>query len=156
MAMEWSSRMWGPRRGPRWSMSTVRSWPPVWSPGHRRAACSLAAPLFANGPQHGAEFLENELAVEVRVVARTEHFVAICPFASRVPYEVRILPLAHSPYFETTPPDQLRELARLVREVSRRIEVATNRGAYNLIIHTAPFDTAVTTTITGILRSCHG
>lgn len=88
------------------------------------------------------EFLENELAAEVRVVARTEHFVAICPFASRVPYEVRILPLAHSPYFETTPPDQLRELAGLTREVSRRIEVATHRGAYNLIIHTAPFDTA--------------
>ena len=88
------------------------------------------------------EFLESELAVEIRVVARTEHFVAICPFASRVPFEVRILPFAHSPYFEVTSPDQLTELARLVREVSRRIEIATNRGAYNLIIHTAPFDTA--------------
>jgi UDPglucose--hexose-1-phosphate uridylyltransferase len=88
------------------------------------------------------EFLESELRVGVRVVARSEHFVAICPFASRVPYEVRVLPLAHCPYFERTIVAKLVELARLVREVTRRIEVATNRGAYNLIIHTAPFDTA--------------
>jgi UDPglucose--hexose-1-phosphate uridylyltransferase len=87
------------------------------------------------------EFLDDELTAQVRVVARSEHYVVICPFASRVPYEVRILPISHHPYFETTRGATLTELARLVREVTRRIEVVTNRGAYNLIIHTAPFDT---------------
>lgn len=87
-----------------------------------------------------AQFLHDELKAVTRVVVRSRHFVAICPFASRVPYEVRILPLAHQAYFEQLSSSQRTELARLVREVLRRIEAVTSRGPYNFIIHTAPFD----------------
>jgi UDPglucose--hexose-1-phosphate uridylyltransferase len=93
------------------------------------------------GRQVFQEFLDGELAAGIRVVARSDRFVAVCPFASRVPYEVRILPLAQGSHFEEVDLESLAELAILVRDLTRRVELATNRGAYNLIIHTAPFDT---------------
>ena len=87
------------------------------------------------------KFLEDELTADCRVVARTSSFVAICPFASRVPFEMRVLPLERAPYFERTSRDQLAELAQLMYDLLRRIDAVTQRGPYNLIIHTAPFDT---------------
>src|SRR5690606_5813315 len=86
-------------------------------------------------------FLAEEMEDGSRVGAQSERFVALCPFASRVPYEVRVLPIRHAAYFERTDPAHLDELARLVRDIFRRIEAATSHGPYNFIIHTAPFDT---------------
>ncbi len=88
-----------------------------------------------------ARWLDEEMRAAVRVVATTENFVAICPFASRVPYETRIVPLKQQPYFEKTPASLRDELAALIHDILRRIERASARAAYNLIIHTAPFDT---------------
>jgi UDPglucose--hexose-1-phosphate uridylyltransferase len=111
--------------------------PPAVSALHARWRSRFGQP----GGDVFRTFLDDELTAEVRVVARTQHYVAICPFASRVPYEIRLLPLSQYAYFEMMGDERLAELARLVRDMTRRIEAATHRGAYNLIIHTAPFDT---------------
>ncbi|MBM3998048.1 MAG: galactose-1-phosphate uridylyltransferase [Planctomycetes bacterium] len=87
-----------------------------------------------------SRWLDDERRDGARVVAETRHFAAVCPFASRVPYEVRIAPLEPMPYYEAIPAGWLGELASLLRDVVRRIERASARAAYNLIIHTAPFD----------------
>jgi len=87
-------------------------------------------------------FIQEELAQPQRVIQQTDNFAAVCPFASRVPYEMRIVPLAPRVYFEQSTAAELDELAKLVRDVLTRLEQITNRMAYNLIIHTAPFDSA--------------
>ena len=40
---------------------------------------------------------------EARLVSQTDHFLAICPYASRVPFETWVLPREHRARFEQTP-----------------------------------------------------
>lgn len=84
--------------------------------------------------------IEHELEQRQRVVAESASFVAICPFASRFDYETWILPRQHSAQFEDSTDQQLRELSQIVRETVSRMEHALGHPAYNLLLHSGPFD----------------
>lgn len=84
--------------------------------------------------------MESELADGRRVVLETEEFVAICPFASRFPYEVCLLPKRHQCRFELSPPELIAAAAQSVRELLTRLELALDHPSYNYLIHSAPFD----------------
>jgi UDPglucose--hexose-1-phosphate uridylyltransferase len=74
----------------------------------------------------------------LRVVDLTPRFVAVCPFASRVPYEVWILPRYHHSSFEADlvrHPDQT-ELAGILQRTLARLEQLTRD--YHLVLHTSP------------------
>jgi UDPglucose--hexose-1-phosphate uridylyltransferase len=74
----------------------------------------------------------------LRVVDLTPRFVAVCPFASRVPYEVWILPRYHYSSFEADlmrHPDQT-ELAGILQRTLARLEQLTRD--YHLVLHTSP------------------
>lgn len=83
--------------------------------------------------------IEQNLASGERLVAEGEHFVAVAPFASRVPFETWVLPKAHMARFEEQAADTLGDLAQVVRSVLLRLDAALDCPAYNYIIHTAPF-----------------
>ena len=85
------------------------------------------------------DMLQAELASGARVVFECESFVAFCPFASQFPYEIWVVPKRHSCRFELTEDGEARELARVVSEVARRIELALDNPAFNFLIHTSPF-----------------
>lgn len=95
------------------------------------------------------DILEQELAAGVRIVDQTARFVAFCPFASRFPYEVWVLPRRQAARFQRSSrgdegsptDDELGELGDFVRKLLLRMEVVLNRPAYNFFLHTAPFDT---------------
>jgi UDPglucose--hexose-1-phosphate uridylyltransferase len=84
----------------------------------------------------------HEMEQNRRVVATTDHFVAICPFASRMPYEMWILPRAHASHFECQADQQLDELAHFLRGAVARLESVRQPPTYNFFLHTAPFDTS--------------
>ena len=84
--------------------------------------------------------LESEIAAGDRIVAQTDRFVALCPYASRFAYEVWIVPRQHQPRFEDVEPGELGELSRLAREMIGCIERAIGHVAYNYFLHTQPFD----------------
>ncbi|OFW24133.1 MAG: hypothetical protein A3H27_12870 [Acidobacteria bacterium RIFCSPLOWO2_02_FULL_59_13] len=74
----------------------------------------------------------------LRVVEISRNYLAVCPFASRVPYELWILPRYHHHSFEA---DLLRqrdnlELAGILRSSVARLERITD--AYHLVLHTCP------------------
>ena len=74
----------------------------------------------------------------LRVVDLTPRYLAVCPFASRVPFEVWILPRYHHSSFET---DILRhadqtELAGILQRTVARLEQLTKD--YHLVLHTSP------------------
>ncbi len=78
-----------------------------------------------------------EMRQNKRVVSVNADFVAICPFASRFPYEVWIMPRSHSEAFEEMRDEGTkRTLAAMMLETMKRIEKLTN--AYTIIIHTSP------------------
>lgn len=83
---------------------------------------------------------EDELEQGVRVVEHTPEFLAFCPFASRLPSMITILPKQHESSFQALDDRQLEQLSWLVHRLVRRIERCYPETAYNFIIHTAPRD----------------
>jgi UDPglucose--hexose-1-phosphate uridylyltransferase len=76
----------------------------------------------------------------VRIVEQTDSFTAFCPFASRLPLMVNIVPNQHLSSFESLDDAALGELAWLTHRLIRRIERCYPKAAYNFVIHTAPQD----------------
>ncbi len=75
-----------------------------------------------------------------RVIYENKEFVALCPFASRAAFEVRIYPKEHHPYFERIKDAEKDQLAEALRIALRKIFKGLNDPAYNFFLHTAPAD----------------
>jgi len=72
-----------------------------------------------------------------RIVDTQGEYVALCPYASRVPYEIWLLNRKHNYMFERPRPGaNRRHLAALLRRVLRRVRQIA--PAYHLVLHTAP------------------
>ncbi len=72
-----------------------------------------------------------------RVVDTQGDYVAFCPYASRVPFEVWILSRKHNYQFEVPRAEAHRKhLASLVGRTLRRLEQVS--GAYHMVLHTSP------------------
>ncbi len=84
--------------------------------------------------------LAEETEQGLRIVDKTLSFTAFCPFASRLPSMVNIVPNQHSSSFESLDEVALDELAWLTHRLIRRIEKCYPHAAYNFVIHTAPID----------------
>ncbi len=84
------------------------------------------------------DIAQQEINQQVRTVEWDDQFVAFCPFASRAPYEVWILPLQHHHTFEEdmTSWDRQLHLARFLKNVLLRLESVAQD--YHLILHTTP------------------
>ncbi len=84
--------------------------------------------------------IDREISQRERIVTQSSRFVAYCPYASRFSHEVWIAPRQHASRFETTDDDQIGELAKLLRDVLRRVEISLEQFSYNVLVRTAPFD----------------
>lgn len=72
-----------------------------------------------------------------RIVDVQGDYYALCPYASRVPYEVWLMHRRHNHVFEQPRPgSNRRQLAALLGRVLRRLEKLA--PAYHLVVHTAP------------------
>jgi UDPglucose--hexose-1-phosphate uridylyltransferase len=70
------------------------------------------------------------------VVADTDEFVIVHPYASTVPYETWILPKAHCSSFGLFPRSYFGELARVLKDVLFCLYQGLDNPAYNLVIDT--------------------
>ena len=84
--------------------------------------------------------LQAELDASARIVLANEDFVALCPFASRFPFEVWVLPRAHRVHFEAISTRERRALASLLKDTLGRLNTLFRDPAFNWYIHTAPSD----------------
>lgn len=84
--------------------------------------------------------LEYEREQGKRVVFENEHFTAFCPFASRLPFQVWIMPRRPNPYFEDSGPEERTALAEALQVVLGRLYVGLNDPPYNYYLHSAPCD----------------
>lgn len=83
--------------------------------------------------------LNQELRDPVRVIEELGGYVALCPFASRVPYEIWIMPHRHESSFERSVNSRstnLTELSNLIRRTLQR--VMSIADAFHLVLHTVP------------------
>jgi UDPglucose--hexose-1-phosphate uridylyltransferase len=83
------------------------------------------------------DIVNQEIRQGIRMVSMNRNFVAICPFASRFPYETWIVPRFHEAFFGNAgDPDVKHDLAAILLDLMKRIEQLVN--AYTLEIHTCP------------------
>ncbi|MEQ8787952.1 MAG: galactose-1-phosphate uridylyltransferase [Pirellulaceae bacterium] len=88
------------------------------------------------------DLLRRELGAAERVVASAEHFVALCPFAARFPFETWVIPRRHQANYAALTDAELAELGPLLRSLVAATIGASGQDAYNFLLHTAPFDTS--------------
>jgi UDPglucose--hexose-1-phosphate uridylyltransferase len=73
-----------------------------------------------------------------RVVLTSEHFTAFIPYAAFSPFHLWIMPRRHSSSFLGCTGEELRDLARVLRELLRKLYVGLNDPDYNYLIRSAP------------------
>jgi UDPglucose--hexose-1-phosphate uridylyltransferase len=84
------------------------------------------------------DVVAGELSTDERIVARSEHFLAVTAFAPRFSYEFWILPSRHESRYETISDARCHELARLTRRILQALDNVLDEPAYNWFLHTAP------------------
>ena len=85
------------------------------------------------------DLLNQERESNVRVVMDSTHVIALCPFASRFPFELWIVPKRHHCDFARMQPEELADLAVVFKQVLARLKVVLDDPPYKALLHTAPF-----------------
>ncbi len=84
------------------------------------------------------DIIQQELQAEKRVVDQNTDFIALCPFASRSPYELWVIPLRHSSTFEKDllEAPRIASLASFLKSCLQRIEKLSD--SLHVVVHTEP------------------
>jgi UDPglucose--hexose-1-phosphate uridylyltransferase len=85
------------------------------------------------------DIIVQEERQNLRVLEVRGDYIAMCPYAPRVPYETWILPRSHEAAFERfglSRPASLRDLGSLLRRTLQRIRTITED--FHLVLHTSP------------------
>lgn len=85
--------------------------------------------------------IDETITQRSRVVLETDTALAFCPFASRVAYEVWVLPKRHEACFDQTDDRLLCDVAHTMHTLVTRMEHSLGPVPYNLVLHSSPFDT---------------
>jgi UDPglucose--hexose-1-phosphate uridylyltransferase len=121
-----------------------------WTHAHSEVTATIFVPRRIKYELHAAHdwFKSKERCIFCDVVRQEERqgkrivdvqgdYYALCPYASRVPYEVWVMHKRHNQLFEQPRPGaNRRQLAALLGRVIRRLEKVA--PAYHLVVHTAP------------------
>jgi len=86
------------------------------------------------------DLIRQERQEKERIILENELFLSFCPFASRFPFEIWIIPKKHSGYFcdVASIPQGIPALAAILRETIARIKKVFVDVSYNFIIHSSP------------------
>jgi UDPglucose--hexose-1-phosphate uridylyltransferase len=84
------------------------------------------------------DIVKQERRTGMRLILEEPGFVAVAPFAPRFPFETWILPRTHASAFDGTADAELAHLARLLKEILRRMARVLGDPPYNFMLHSAP------------------
>ena len=84
--------------------------------------------------------IKAEIKAKKRVVSENNSFIAFCPFASKISFEINIFPKKHQPYFEKITAKEKQDLAQILKIVLSQLKKSLDDPDYNFYIKTAPCD----------------
>ncbi len=90
------------------------------------------------------DIVERELALKKRLVTENAMFIAIAPFASRSPFQVKILPRFHASCFHCMKEGEIIQFAHILKDVLLRLYHCLQNPPYNYTFHTAPCEQEMT------------
>ena len=85
-----------------------------------------------------SDILHTERTDGSRLVAENDGYLLFCPFASRFPFELAIFPKRHHPDYISCSPDEIEDLAEILRFGLQRLNAVLEKPGYNLLLHMAP------------------
>ena len=92
-----------------------------------------------NGRSMMVDLANWEIAEGARIVDSTDNFCIVCPFASRFPFQVWIIPRNEKFNFVSCDEAVRNELASHCRNIVTKYEATLDTPAYNLLFHANPF-----------------
>jgi UDPglucose--hexose-1-phosphate uridylyltransferase len=81
-----------------------------------------------------------EQSQKKRIVFENEEFLVLCPFASKVAFELIISPKKHQPHFERIKEPEKWQLAQAFKAALAKLYKGLGDPPYNFYLHTAPPD----------------
>lgn len=91
-----------------------------------------------NGSCAHCQMIMHELKERVRVVSDSEDFLVFAPFASRVPYALRIIPKRHMASFTDMTEAERASLGQVLKDSLQKLFYQLKNPPYNYYIHTLP------------------
>jgi len=73
-----------------------------------------------------------------RILHEDELSIAFAPYAPKEPFEFRVSPRAHSPYFEDSSEYEVHSVMKSLQAALGKLEKVSKNVNYNLYIHTSP------------------
>jgi len=84
------------------------------------------------------DMIDQEVNDQCRVVFESSSFLCICPFASRFPFEIWIIPKEHQHDYGAIREDQVSDLAYILRNTLKKLSTVLDRPPFNMVISTTP------------------
>jgi UDPglucose--hexose-1-phosphate uridylyltransferase len=84
------------------------------------------------------DMIRQESQEKERVILENKYFIAFCPYVSRFPFEIWIIPKKHNGLFCHLAPEELPSLAIILQDCIRRVKKIFPDVSYNYIIHSSP------------------
>lgn len=130
---------WGPKAGasvyhPHYQLIAI----PVVPPDVQHSLNGSARYFEENKKCVHDVMIEWEKKQKIRIVYENEGAIAFTPFVSRNPFEVRIFPKKHLPFFENTYDQDMASVVDALQNVLKKIQKNLKDPDYNFFIHTAP------------------
>ncbi|MFA5410459.1 MAG: galactose-1-phosphate uridylyltransferase [Candidatus Omnitrophota bacterium] len=84
------------------------------------------------------DIIRQESQEKERIILENKYFISFCPFVSRFPFEIWIVPKKHSSYFCHMPHEEIPALASILRETIAKVKKVFVNLSYNFILHSSP------------------
>ncbi|MBN1913480.1 MAG: galactose-1-phosphate uridylyltransferase [Candidatus Omnitrophica bacterium] len=84
------------------------------------------------------DMVRQEMQEKERIIQENKQFVSFCPYVSRFPFEIWIMPKKHNSYFCRMQPQEFPDLALILKDTITRVKKLFGNLSYNFLMHSAP------------------
>jgi len=86
------------------------------------------------------DIIRQEIQDKARIILENKYFISFCPFVSRFPFEIMIMPKQHSGYFGHISSNEISALTSILKDTLVKLKKVFVNLSYNYIIHSAPIN----------------
>ncbi|MFY9402475.1 MAG: galactose-1-phosphate uridylyltransferase [Candidatus Omnitrophota bacterium] len=86
------------------------------------------------------DMIRQEIQEKERIIFENKYFLSFCPFVSRFPFEIWIMPKKHNAYLRFVSDDEIKSLAEILKDTVSKVKNIFPDIPYNYILHVAPIN----------------
>lgn len=86
------------------------------------------------------DVIRQEADEKERIILENQYYLSFCPFVSRFPFEMWIIPKKHNGSFWHMPPQEIPALAAILKETITMLKKVFPNLSYNYIVHSSPIN----------------